>query len=104
MGVNLNLLESICLKTKIATACFILGKMTFMPSVYFLFSGQKERALTTIYIYASLIAVSLILSVIAVNSKKIDTAMLNKKIKLSQESENVFTVVVKDGKIVSITE
>ena len=104
MEVNTSLLDSICLKTKIATLCFILGKMTFAPSVYFIFSGQKELALISIYIYSALIVASLVLSIIAVRSKRIDTSMLSRKIKLSGEDNSVFTVVVKDGKVISINQ
>jgi len=100
----MSLLDSICLKTKIATVCFVLGKMTFMPSVYFLFSGQRDLALISIYIYSALIVASLVLSIIAVRSKRIDTSMLSRKIKLSGEDNSVFTVVVKDGKVISINQ
>ena len=102
MEANTSLLDSICIKTKISTACFILGKMTFAPAVYFLFSGQKELALMSIYVYSALIITSLVFSIIAARSKRIDTSMLNKKIKLLNENNSVFTVVVKDGKIISI--
>lgn len=98
----MSLLDNICLRTKIATVCFVLGKMTFMPSVYFLFSDQRDLALTSIYLYISLIVASLAFSISAIKSKKIDTSMLKNKIKLSESDENTFTVIVKDGKIVSI--
>ena len=98
----IELFDSLCFKTKIAALCFVLGKLTFMPSVYFLFSGQKDIALVSICIYAFLIASSLVLSISAARSKSIDTSILNKKIKLSEESENTYTVTVKNGKITSV--
>lgn len=96
------LLDSLCLKTKIATVCFILGKMTFMPSVYFLFSGQRDLALISIYLYAFLIAASLVFSISAAKSKRTDLSVLSKKIKNSENSCGTFTVIVKDGKIISV--
>jgi len=98
----IELFDSLCLKTKIAALCFVLGKLTFMPSVYFLFAGQKDIALISICIYAFLIASSLVLSISAARSKSIDTSILDKKVKFSEESENTFTVTVKDGKIISV--
>ena len=99
----IELFDSLCLKTKIAALCFVLGKLTFMPSAYFLFAGQKDIALISICIYAFLIASSLVLSISAARSKSIDTSILDKKIKFSEESENTFTVTVKDGKIISVS-
>ena len=65
-------------------------------------SSTRDLALTSIYLYISLIVTSLAFSISAIKSKKIDTSMLKNKIKLSESDENTFTVIVKDGKIVSI--
>lgn len=96
--------SNLCLKTKISVICFVLGKMAFLPSVAFLFTKQMENALISIYAYAFLIAASFILALISLNSKKIDTSMLAKKIKNNISDEDVFTVVVKDGKIIAINQ
>ena len=92
--------DSLCLKTKISVICFILGKMAFLPTVVFLFSRQMENALMSIYVYSFLILASFILSLIASNSKKINTSMLTNKI--NKNSEGAFTVIVKNGKIIAI--
>ena len=100
----MSLLDNICFKTKVATVSFILGKMTFIPSVCLLFSNQRDLALTSICVYAFLIATSLVFSIAASRSKRIDTSMLNKEIKLSDKEQSIFTVVVKDGKVVAINQ
>ena len=101
MGVNLDFFNGLCLKTKISAICFVLGKMSFLPTILFLFNKQMDYALISIYVYAFLIASSFILSLIASNSKKIDTSILTEKIN-NVKDEDVFTVIVKDGKIISI--
>ena len=94
--------EKLCFKTKIAAICFVLGKMSFVPSVCFLFLGQHNKALISIYIYISLIVSSIIFSLLAMKSKNIDTSLLSKKIEDNEDSEIYYTVKIKDGKIVSI--
>jgi len=98
----MDFLSSLCLKTKVSVICFVLGKMAFLPSVAFLFSRQMENALMSIYVYSFLIAVSFILALIASNSKKINTSMLTNKINKNAGDECVFTVIVKNGKIIAI--
>ncbi len=94
--------NDLCLKTKISAICFVLGKMAFLPSVLFLFTRQMDNALISIYVYAFFIASSFIIALIASNNKKIDTSMLTSKINSNTKDEDVFTVVVKDGKIIKI--
>ena len=98
----MSLFSKLCLKTKIATVCFVLGKMSFVPSVCFLFLGEYNKSLISISIYISLIVSSIVFSLMAMKSKNIDTSLLAKKIEDSEDSEISYTVKIKDGKIVSI--
>ncbi len=98
----MDLFKILSIKTKIATICFVLGKMTFVPSVCYLFLGESKKALIAIIVYISLIAVSIILSLMSMRDKKIDTSLLTKRIVNDKEHEATYTVKIKDGKVVSI--
>tara|TARA_B100000242_G_C42737560_1_gene344131 strand:+ start:103 stop:384 length:282 start_codon:yes stop_codon:yes gene_type:complete len=87
---------------------FVLGKLTFIPSVCYVFSGKEEEALISICIYSFFILMSIVLSCLAISKNKIDTTALINKIKTSNKNnllenqEATYTVIVKDGKVIQV--
>lgn len=98
----MDLFKTLSIKTKIATICFVLGKMSFIPSVCFLFLGESKKSLISIFVYIVLISASIVLSLMSMKDKEIDTTLLKKKIEDDEEFESTYTVKIKDGKVVSI--
>ena len=100
----MSLIERLCLKTKVAFACFVLGKMTSVPSVYFLFADQKDKAITCIIVYVVLIALSIILSYLSLKDEAVNLHMSSYLNKIDSSVEKTLVVKVKDGKIIEVSQ
>jgi len=87
-------------KTKLALVSFILGKITFLPTTFFIFSGQSFKAKIFLFIYITFILCSLFLSASA-NYKK-DESLSMFKSKVKNCNSGIIKVKVKDGKIIEV--
>ena len=94
------MLKDVSFKTKLALVSFILGKMSFLPTTFFLFSGQSFKAKIFLFIYITFILCSLFLSVSANYKKDKSLSLLNRKVKSCNSGE--IKVIVKDGKIIEV--
>ena len=94
------MLKDVQFKTKLALVSFILGKMSFLPTTFFLFSGQSFKAKIFLFIYITFILCSLFLSVSVNYIKDESLSLLNKKVKSCNSGE--IKVIVKDGKIIEV--
>ena len=94
------MLKDVQFKTKLALVSFILGKITFLPTTFFLFSGQSFKAKTFLFIYITFILCSLFLAVSANYKKDESLSLLSKKVKSCNSGE--IKVIVKDGKIIEV--
>ena len=90
--------RDISLKAKIAFLFFALGKMTSLPTVYFIFSGESNKAFLMACIYSGLIILSIIFSFLAARDKKSDLSIVEECIK--KKGTHTFKIV--DGKITMI--
>ena len=98
----MELFLSLCFKTRVSLSLFLLGKLTFLPTIYFLFSGQKFAAYTSMILYSSMIMMSIVLSLMTLKSKTINTSLIVDRIKNSSDCNETFTVVIKDGKVIAV--
>ena len=90
--------KDISLKAKIAFVCFIIGKMTSLPTVYFIFSGNSEEAFLMACIYSGLILLSIIFSLLAMRDKRSNMRIIEECIK--NKGTRTFKVV--NGKVTMI--
>ena len=90
--------RDISLKAKIAFICFIIGKMTSLPTVYFIFSGDSEEAFLMACIYSGLILLSIIFSLLAMRDKKSNMRIIEECVK----NKGTHTFKVVNGKITMI--
>ena len=90
--------RDISLKAKIAFVCFIIGKMTSLPTVYFIFSGDSDEAFLMACIYSGLILLSIVFSILAAKDKKSNLKMIEDCIK----KKGTYTFKIVDGKITMI--
>ena len=90
--------KDISLKAKIAFVCFIIGKMTSLPTVYFIFSGDSEEAFLMACIYSGLILLSIIFSLLAMRDKRSNMRIIEECIK--NKGTRTFKVV--NGKVTMI--
>ena len=89
--------RDISLKSKIAFVFFVTGKMTSLPAVYFIFSGDSDKAFLMACIYSGLILLSIIFSLLSIK-KKYDMRIIEECIK--KKGTHTFKVV--DGKVTMI--
>ena len=94
------MLKDVSFKTRLALVFFILGKLTFLPTIFFLFSGQSFKAKVFLFIYVTFIVCSLLLSLMS-NSKK-DQSLSMLKSKVRSCNSGIIKVKVKDGKIIEV--
>ncbi len=90
--------RDISLKSKIAFVFFVTGKMTSLPAVYFIFSGDSEEAFLMACIYSGLIFLSIVFSLLAVRDKKSDIRLIEEFIK----NKGTHTFKVVNGKVTMI--
>ena len=90
--------RDISLKSKIAFVFFVIGKMTSLPAVYFIFSGDSEEAFLMACIYSGLIFLSIVFSLLAVRDKKSDIRLIEECIK----NKGTHTFKVVNGKVTMI--
>jgi len=106
----MDFINNLCFKSKAAAIFFVLGKLTFVPSVYYIFSGKEREALVSIYFYSFFIFMSIVLSYLAMKNKSIDTSILINKIKSSNKQHDLknqeiqYTVIVKNGKVLYVKQ
>ena len=95
--------ERISFKSKLAFVCFVAGKMMSIPSVYFIFSGNRFGATFSISMYASLVLVSLILSYIDLkNIKEGRLDVVNHFKSIDTDEDATYTVKIVDGKMIIV--
>ena len=90
--------RDISLKSKIAFVFFVTGKMTSLPAVYFIFSGDSEEAFLMACIYSGLIFLSIVFSLLAVRDKKSDIRLIEECIK--NKGTRTFKII--NGKVTMI--
>jgi len=90
--------KDISLKAKIAFVFFVLGKMTSLPAVYYIFSGDSEEAFLMACIYSGLILLSIIFSLLAMRDKRSNMRIIEECIK--NKETRTFKVV--NGKVTMI--
>ena len=106
----MDFINNLCFKSKASAIFFVLGKLAFIPSVYYIFSGKENEALVSIYFYSFFIFMSIVLAYLAIKNKSIDTTALINKIKLSNKQNNLenqeiqYTVTVKNGKVLYVKQ
>ena len=98
----MELFNNLNLKSKFAFLFFILGKLSFLPTTYFLFTKQFELTKISLSIYSLFIVLSLTLSFFSIRSKSINLSLVSKKIKCNKTSSDTFVIKIKDGKIVEV--
>ena len=94
------MLKDVSFKTRLALVLFILGKITFLPTTFFLFTGQSFKAKLFLFIYITFIVCSLILSLMSNGKKDQSLSILNSKVKNCDSG--IIKVKVKDGKIIEV--
>tara|TARA_Y100001970_G_scaffold82192_1_gene104087 strand:- start:4538 stop:4819 length:282 start_codon:yes stop_codon:yes gene_type:complete len=90
--------RDISLKSKIAFVFFVTGKMTSLPAVYFIFSGDSDKAFLMACIYSGLILLSIIFSLLSIKDKKSGIRIVEECIK--KKGTHTFKVV--NGKVTMI--
>ena len=99
----MDLYNSLDIKSKLAFVFFVLGKLCFIPSAYFILTKQTYLSKVSLSMYSFFIASSLVLSFISIKSKSINLDLLKNKIKKEETNSKTFVVKVENGKIVKIT-
>lgn len=95
--------ERISFKSKLAFVCFIAGKMMSIPSVYFIFSGDRFAAVFCISMYASLVLVSLMISYLDLkNITQGRNEVVNHFKSIDTDEDATYTVKIVDGKMTII--
>lgn len=92
-------MKNLSLNAKIAFGFFILGKISFLPSVSFLFLGKKDLSLISIFFYISFILMSIVFCLIDIKRKKQEIDFVKDRIVNSKKEETI-VLKVKNGKIV----
>ena len=90
--------RDISLKAKAAFVFFVIGKMTSLPAVSFIFSGDSDKAFLMACIYSVLIFLSIVFSFLAARDKKSDMRIIEDCIK--KKGTHTFKVV--NGKVIMI--
>lgn len=98
----MELYNNLDFKAKTAAILFLLGKLTFFPTVYFLLSYQVELTKIFMSLCAFFVASSIVLSLSSMKSKNVNMNLMSEKIKSNDEKEKTFLVKVKNGKIIEV--
>lgn len=95
--------ESVSFRSKTAFACFVFGKMMSIPSVLFLFSGNKTAAMFCIIMYASLIFMSFIIAYLDLkNITQGRNEVVNHFKSIDADEDATYTVKVVNGKMIIV--